>query len=131
MFRSYLKPYFFDPAALPRRRGSSCNAPPEAVRNYIVVNEATMASLKDWNFLPLLAGLPMPTLVVEGEASRPTVAGVRAWAQAMPKARLLLIAKAGHFPQVEQPDLFFPAVERFLQGGWPELALALSQAAEP
>ncbi len=120
MFKVYLKAYFFDQSAMSRRRSSSCNAPPEAVRNYLVVNDATFASLKDWDFLPMLAKLQQPALVVEGEQSASTVASVRAWAKALPNARLLWIANAGHFPQVEQPEIFFPAVETFLRGGWPE-----------
>jgi proline iminopeptidase len=119
MFGVYLTAYFFDQSAMSRRRSSSCNAPPEAVRNYLVVNDATFASLKDWDFLGMLAKLQQPTLIVEGEQSASTVASVRAWAKAMPNARLLLIANAGHFPQVEQPEVFFPAVEKFLRGGWP------------
>jgi len=51
----------------------------------------------------MLARLKQPTLLVEGEQSIPTVESVRAWAAAMPHARLLLIPKAGHFPRVEQP----------------------------
>ena len=35
----------------------------------------------------------------------------------MPNARLLLIPDAGHYPQVERPDEFFAAVERFLSAG--------------
>jgi proline iminopeptidase len=122
MFGAYLKAYFFDQSAISRRRGSSCDAPPDAVRNYVIVNEATFASLRDWDFLPMLTKLQQPALVVEGEQSAPTVESVQAWAKAMPNARLLLIPNAGHFPQVEQPEAFFPAVERFLRGGWPKEA---------
>ncbi|HYX28418.1 MAG TPA: formate dehydrogenase accessory protein FdhE [Pyrinomonadaceae bacterium] len=68
--------------------------------------------------------LRTPTLIVEGEQSTPTLEGVRAWAEAMPNARLLLISNSGHFPQVERPDLFFPSVERFLRGAWPTGAVA-------
>ena len=120
MFAAYLRPYFADPTAMNRRLGDSCNAPPEAVRNYIIVNDATFASLGDWDFVPLLAGLKVPALVVEGEASAPTIAGVKAWAEALPNGQLLLIPNAGHFPQVEQPHHFFPEVERFLSGTEPK-----------
>jgi len=37
----------------------------------------------------------------------------------MPNARLLVIPGAGHLAQEERPDIFFPAVEIFLRGGWP------------
>ena len=118
-FGAYLTALFLDQAAISRRRGSSCDAPPEGVRNYMVVNDATFSSLGDYDLLPKLRQLWMPALIVEGAQSIPTLESVRAWAEAMPNARLLLIPKSGHFPQVEQPHLFFPAVERFLHGGWP------------
>ncbi len=35
-------------------------------------------------------------------------------------ARLLKIPDSGHLPFVEQPDIFYPAVEQFLNGEWPE-----------
>jgi pimeloyl-ACP methyl ester carboxylesterase len=82
----------------------------------MVVNDATFGSLGDYDFLPKLRQLRTSALIVEGEQSIPTVDSARAWAAAMPNARLLLIANSGHFPQVEQPGLFFPAVERFLSG---------------
>lgn len=122
-FAIYLKPYFFDQSAMNRRRGSSCDAPPDAVRNYILVNDATMASLKDYDFFPILAQIRKPAFVVEGEQSTTTVEGVRAWAKTLPNARLLLVPNAGHYPQVEQPDVFFPAAREFLDGGFPKSAI--------
>jgi proline iminopeptidase len=114
-FALYLKQFFVTPEGMARRRGSSCDGPPEGVRNYFVVNDATFASLGNWDFRPLLAKLTMPALVIEGEQSLPsTVESARMMAQALPNATLLLVAKAGHYPQVEQPEVFFQAVERFL-----------------
>jgi proline iminopeptidase len=114
MFAAYLKPYFADPGAMQRRRGDSCNAPPEAVRNYTIINDAGFASLGDWNFIPLLSHLKIPSLVIEGEKSAPTIASAKAWAEALPNGQLQLVPNAGHFPHVEQPNQFFPAIEKFL-----------------
>lgn len=114
MFAEYLKAYFVDEAAIARRRGSSCDAPAEGVRNYPVVNDATIASLGDWDFLPLLRKLAVPALVIEGAASTATLESVQAWAAALPDQRLVLVPDAGHFPQVENPEAFFPVVEKFL-----------------
>jgi pimeloyl-ACP methyl ester carboxylesterase len=36
-----------------------------------------------------------------------------------------VIDNVGHFPHVEKPDIYFPAVEKFLSGGWPEGAVAI------
>ena len=127
-FGVYRAALFFDQAAASRRRGSSCDAPPEGVRNYMVVNDATFGSLGEYDLLPKLRQLRIPALIVEGEQSIPTLDSVHAWAEAMPNARLLLIPNSGHFPQVEQPGLFFPAIERFLSGGWPKTAVIKRKA---
>ena len=127
-FGVYRAALFFDQAAAERRRGSSCAAPPEGVRNYMVVNDATFGSLGEYDLLPKLRQLRIRALIVEGEQSIPTLDSVHAWAEAMPNARLLLLANSGHFPQVEQPHLFFPTVERFLNGGWPKTAVIKRKA---
>jgi proline iminopeptidase len=115
-FRLYTRQFFVNPDNMSKRRGSSCDAPPEGVRNYFVVNEATLQSLGDYDFRPLLKEFRMPVLVVEGENSIPsTVASARAIAESVPNATLALIPNAGHYPQVERPHLFFPIVETFLR----------------
>lgn len=128
-FGVYRAALFLDQAAASRRRGSSCDAPPEGVRNYMVVNDATFSSLGEYDLTPKLRQLRIPALIVEGEQSIPTVDSVHAWAEAMPNARLLLIPNSGHFPQVERPNLFFPAVEHFLNGGWPKRGVIKRKAA--
>ena len=116
MFAEYLKAYFVDQSAIARRRGSSCDAPAEGVRNYQVVNDATFASLGDWDFLPLLTKLEIPALVVEGAGSTPTLESVHAWAGALRDRPLVLVPNAGHYPQVEKPEVFFSIIEAFLLG---------------
>jgi proline iminopeptidase len=114
-FSLYLKQFFVTPDGMTRRRGSSCDGPAEGVRNYFVVNDATFASLGNWDFRPTLQRLAMPSLVIEGEQSiSSTVESARLFAQALPNATLVLVPGAGHYPQVEQPKLFFDAVSRFL-----------------
>ena len=122
-FAAYGAALFFDPNAFSRRRGSSCDAPAEGVRNYMLINDATFRSLGEYDLLPKLRQLRIPALIVEGAQSIPTLDSVHAWAESMPNARLLLIPESGHFPQVEQPRYFFPAVENFLSGGWPKRAV--------
>jgi pimeloyl-ACP methyl ester carboxylesterase len=54
-----------------------------------------------------------------------------AWASAFPNARLLLIKDAGHISHVEQPEIFFKAVETFLKGSFPAEAKKISAEARP
>jgi pimeloyl-ACP methyl ester carboxylesterase len=115
-FSLYLRQFFFRPENVARRRGSSCNTSPEGVRNYFAVNKATFDSLGAFDLRPALARLTIPAMVIEGEKSIPsTVESARVFAQSIPGATLVLVPEAGHFPQVERPDVFFPAVEGFLK----------------
>jgi proline iminopeptidase len=114
-FQLYQKQFFVTPDGMSRRRGSSCDGPAEGVRNYFFVNDATFASLGDWDFRPALRRLTMPALVIEGEQSIPsTVESARVFAQSLPNGTLVLVPGAGHYPQVEQSKVFFDTVNRFL-----------------
>jgi pimeloyl-ACP methyl ester carboxylesterase len=83
---------------------------------------ALMRSLNDWDWTAEMHRLTMPRLVVHGLEDGIPVAGARAWAAGFPNARLLVLSPAGHFPFIEQPEAFFPAVDRFLAGEWPSTA---------
>lgn len=115
-FAAYQKPLFVDPGKIARRQGDSCNTSEAGIRSYFAINQATIASLGDWDFRPLLHTLKMPALVVEGQGSTQTVPSATAWASALANGRLVLVPDAGHFPQVEQPEIFFSTVRAFLQG---------------
>ena len=69
------------------------------------------------DLLPSLGVVKAPALVIHGTADPIPVESSEAWAQSLPNARLLLIEGAGHLPHVEQPEIFFTAVETFLTGG--------------
>jgi len=80
-----------------------------------VAREA-IASLNASDSRPSLQNIRMPTLVMVGaedvitpvEESRALVAGI-------PNSRLEIIAGAGHFPMLEQPESFNRALARFLE----------------
>lgn len=61
-----------------------------------------------------LRALPMPTLVVVGEQDAPFLAPSQRMAEAIPDARLAVIAGAGHSPQFENPEAWWDAVSGFL-----------------
>lgn len=83
---------------------------------------ALMRSLNDWDWTGEMHRLTMPRLVVHGREDGIPLAGARAWAAGFANARLLVLSPAGHFPFIEQPEEFFPAVDRFLAGEWPPAA---------
>jgi len=65
------------------------------------------AALLDFDFLPKLPGVTVPTLVVCGDDDQGTPpAGNKKIAELIPGARYEDIADARHFPNVEHPDVF-------------------------
>ena len=111
--------YVFRQESVSRLKGDLCAGPDETVRYQQFVNEQIMNSLGDWNLLPSLRAVKSPVLIIYGEADPAFIETPKAWAQAFPNARLLMISEAGHIPHVEQPEKFFNAVETFLKGNFP------------
>jgi pimeloyl-ACP methyl ester carboxylesterase len=64
--------------------------------------------------LDALRSLSVPTLVLVGEQDRPLVGASKRMAEAIPGARLEIIADAGHSPQVETPAAWAEVVRGFL-----------------
>jgi proline iminopeptidase len=116
------RPYLRNPADWSREQCDRCAAPPAAIRNRGAIARATIGSLGEWDFRPALRKLRIPALVIEGAESKVPLDSTRAWAEAMPNARLLLIENAGHLFPVEQPAAFQRAADRFLNGEFPNEA---------
>jgi len=64
--------------------------------------------------LDALRTLAVPTLVLVGEQDAPMLAPSRRMAEAIPGARLEILAEAGHSPQVETPQAWAAVVGSFL-----------------
>ena len=112
--------YYADPKKMARKKGDYCAIPPEAISKQGVTARLTLKSLGDWNLVPLIETITQPALVVEGLQTPVPMEEFEIWAKALPNGKLLLVKNVGHaYPFVEQPNLFFPAVEEFLKGGWP------------
>jgi proline iminopeptidase len=74
------------------------------------------AQLQTYDWRPLLPALDIPTLVVHGSEDREPVEHAMEWIDALPDARLLELDGIGQLPWAEDPDRFFTAVGRFLDG---------------
>ena len=116
VFRLYLVRPAPEILALARFR---CNVHPDAIRNRPVVEAATMNSLGDWDFRPLLQRLTMPVLVMEGARTNVPLDATRSWVSALPNGRLLLIEDAGHEFFLDQPQRYERAADQFLRGWFP------------
>lgn len=119
-YRLWFRPFFADTAALGRTKGDFCAGTPESRRNKMeAVDRFTMASLGSWDWRASMATLPVRTLVIHGTQDPIPLTSAAEWARTLPNARLLALSGVGHFPYLEAPDRFFPAVDAFLAGGWP------------
>lgn len=113
-----VRAYFADTLNMARDRGREPAAWPVAGGRF------TMQALGDWDFRPALRRIQAPALVVEGAQTVIPLDQVRVWARELANGRLLLIEGAGHgYPYIEQPEVFFPAIEEFLAGRWPSGAI--------
>jgi proline iminopeptidase len=111
--------YAWDPDSPGHARGDACAGGPEAVRRQLVVNRLIWAGLPGYDLRPMLGRVTAPVLILYGEADPVPRAGAEAWAGAYPNARLLVVRHAGHLAHVEQPAIFFAALDTFLRGQWP------------
>lgn len=105
--RGYLDPATLSPARLALMRGNMASLRAYAGDPY----------MHDRTLLARLEAIAAPTLVLWGDADRiVTPAYGRAFAAAIPDARLEVIASAGHLPHLEQPDRTFAVLDAFLAG---------------
>jgi proline iminopeptidase len=111
---------YFQAAGQERRLwGDVCNVPPATITNRL--RHRVRRALGDYDIQPQLAAVRAPTLLIHGEHDPIPIFTAELWARALPDAQLLRM-HTGHFPHVDRPDLFFPAVESFLRGERPDTA---------
>jgi len=67
-------------------------------------------------------------LVIHGTEDLIPLESSREWAATLSNARLLVIQGSGHFPHLEFPEVYFPAVNCFLAGEWPVDAQTVTQS---
>jgi proline iminopeptidase len=78
------------------------------------VQQSVWESLEEFDLIPQLSSLNLPTLMVHGWRDPIPVDSTLAAARAM-RARCVVLESSGHVPYVEQPDALFSAIEQFLQ----------------
>ena len=117
----YLARQFGKPEAFDTKRSDPCEYPNEWPKNLIDLI-AKHPQSGPWDWRPKLTTLQAPVLVVQGDDDVIPLASAQEWAATLPNARLLVVPGAGHFPHLEDPELFFPSVDTFLSGQWPETA---------
>jgi proline iminopeptidase len=105
--------YFGDAGGAERTRGNFCEGSAEALRTRPSVDASILGSLGDWDVRPLLSRVDVPVLIVHGGDGAIPLDAMQAWADALPNARLLTVAGAGHYLHVDRPEVFFPVALEF------------------
>jgi len=119
----YMKRIFYDPSKIGQFLSDRCKCENEMPENVSFHLNAIFASIGDWDWTERAKNLEVPVLAIHG-VSDPScpLEGARVWVSLFRDARLLVIPNAGHLPFVEDPELFYPSVDTFLKGEWPERA---------
>lgn len=84
---------------------------------------ALLGSFGDYDWREELQRLAVPRLVIHGREDGIPLAGARAWVAGYPTARLIELSPAGHFPFIEQRERVLSAIDEFLRGRWPAVAV--------
>jgi len=90
---------------------------PEGIVAARAIEEALYAqtwSADDYDLIPALRALRIPTLVIRGEDEFIPIEGVRRIADAITGSRSVEIAGGGHFTYLEQPELVCSTIADFL-----------------
>ncbi|MBL6448149.1 proline iminopeptidase-family hydrolase [Fulvivirga sp. 29W222] len=71
--------------------------------------------LTDFDLYNGLKDVSVPTLIIYGEDEPAATLSGKALESSIPQAQLLVIPKCGHFPFVEQPDVYFQGIKQFIK----------------
>jgi pimeloyl-ACP methyl ester carboxylesterase len=114
---------FGRPAAMLRTKADPCALPNEWPENFESLMQRIFASFHGtWDFRERVRKVSAPTLVVHGREDTVLPNAARLWSTLIGDARVLWLDGVGHFPWLEDPESFFPAVDGFLRGDWPAAA---------
>ncbi|HEY2409347.1 MAG TPA: alpha/beta fold hydrolase [Polyangiaceae bacterium] len=102
----------FDPKGAELIRQGFLEHPPEGLVHILRQTLADLPSVA--TLAPRLHGLDVPTLVIAGEQDGDSLPPCRALTEALPRAELCVIERAGHVVNLAQPAAFNAALDAFL-----------------
>lgn len=120
---------FGRPEAMLRTKADPCDLPNEWPANRANLMQRIFASFGEaWDYRDRVRNVRAPTLAVHGLEDLVLPNAARLWGTLVKDARVLWLEGVGHFPWLEDPDAFFPAVDGFLRGEWPADAERVTHA---
>jgi proline iminopeptidase len=111
-----MKRAFYNPEKIGQFHTDVAKFENEGPQNVNFLFLAIIYSLEKWDWREQVKDLDIPVLTIQGEQDTLPMEGAQAWVSSLPDARLLVVPESGHLPFIEQPELFFPAVDSFLKG---------------
>jgi proline iminopeptidase len=108
--------------AIERYQSDPCRFENEWPANVSAAVGAVIAPLGAWDWRQSVGALQVPALVVHGTDDFTPIEGAMDWVTALPEARLVRVAGAGHLPWLEAPEAVLGAIDTFLNGAWPATA---------
>ena len=115
--------------AMLRSKADPCGLPNEWPTTLASLMQRIFASLGNtWDLRDRVTKVRAPTLVVHGLEDLVLPNAARLWGTLIEDARVLWLDGVGHFPWLEDPDAFFPAVDAFLRAEWPAAATRVTHA---
>lgn len=72
-------------------------------------------TLRDWDRLEDLRQISVPTLILLGRYDLTSVETAREMGRRIPRSRVVVFEKSGHFMYLEEPERFLSEVRRFLR----------------
>jgi len=124
-----LEARYFYPSPVHARRmwGDVCNS---IQANMLNPNLGYMGyTIKKRNIIPKLAQIKAPVLVLAGDQDYKPFGAFEEWKESFSNSAIVRFRGSGHFPHVDNPDLFFEAIEQFLTGKFPDSSIYKSKSA--
>ncbi len=98
-------------------QGTTCNAPPEAIRYYYrYTAQLAPRYFGAWDYMDDLNEVEAPLLVIWGEQDSLGIPMQQQWVEVVPNSRLLLVPDAEKGAFSDSPDAAFPDVVEFFRG---------------
>ena len=114
-----------DRAAASRIQPTWCTVPNETVDAALLWLGYLGSTFGSWDLTGAARNIKAPTLVVGAERDYfANPEGAKAWAAAIPGARLLTLPGLGHLAALEKPDAVNAPLRDFFAGRWPTGAVA-------
>lgn len=120
---------FGRPEAMLRTKADPCDLPNEWPGNSAHLMQRIFSTFGEtWDLRDRIKNVHAPTLVVHGLEDLVLPNAARLWGTLIEDARVVWLDGVGHFPWLEDPETFFPAVDGFLRGEWPARAERVTHA---